>query len=30
MLAHLDTEAYLATLVSDSFSYTVIRQGLYS
>ena len=30
MLAHLDTEAYLASLVSPTFSYTVIRQGLYS
>jgi hypothetical protein len=30
MLAHLDTEAYLASLVGPSFSYTVIRQGLYS
>jgi len=30
MLAHLDTEAYLESLVSPSFSYTIIRQGLYS
>jgi hypothetical protein len=30
MLAHLDTEAYLASLISPTFSYTVVRQGLYS
>ena len=30
MLAHLDTEAYLASRVSPMFSYTIIRQGLYS
>lgn len=30
MLAHLDTEAYLASLLSDHFSYTIVRQGLYS
>jgi len=30
MLAHLDTEAYLASLASSTFSYTIIRQGLYS
>jgi len=30
MLAHLATEEYLASLVSPTFSYTVIRQGLYS
>jgi uncharacterized protein YbjT (DUF2867 family) len=30
MLAHLTTEEYLASLVSPTFSYTVIRQGLYS
>lgn len=30
MLAHLATEDYLASLVSPTFSYTVIRQGLYS
>ena len=30
MLAHLATEEYLASLVSPTFSYTIIRQGLYS
>jgi hypothetical protein len=30
MLAHLATEEYLASLVSPTFAYTVIRQGLYS
>jgi hypothetical protein len=35
MLAHLDTESYLSSLASSStsekpFSYTIIRQGLYS
>jgi uncharacterized protein YbjT (DUF2867 family) len=35
MLAHLDTEAYLASLAASSssdkpFTYTIIRQGLYS
>ncbi|WRT69941.1 uncharacterized protein IL334_006932 [Kwoniella shivajii] len=30
MLAHLDTEAYLESLVSPTFSYTIIRQGLYT
>jgi uncharacterized protein YbjT (DUF2867 family) len=30
MLAHLDTEAYLAKLASSRFSYTIVRQGLYT
>lgn len=30
MLAHLDTEAYLASLVTPVFSYSIVRQGLYS
>ena len=30
MLAHLDTEAYLESLASPTFSYTIVRQGLYS